>query len=828
MASSPRQGGFVLLRDMIRWSPWREAVAPLPGFCGALSVAAKATGRSLPNLHAQGPAMKKLKLVLLGLAVLALVAVAALALFVATFDANRYKPQLAALVKEKTGRTLTLEGELRLSLFPKLGVRLGRASLSERGGQEEFAALESARVSLALGPLLRRQVVVDEVALTGLRARLVKLKDGSTNYQDLLVVPVPPGETAGAPQREATPAVVIDIDRVVVSDATLHYRDETQGREFILRNLNLNTGRIANDVPSPVDLSFTAVGKPPDLNLDTRLQGRLTFNLETQRIAMDQASLQVSGSAAQLRKLELAAKGDLSVNAKMEEFGVEKLKLTLTGERGGDALDLAVDAPKLILAAERYSGERVSVRLQRTAGGDSWVANLAIADVQGNPQAFQAGPLQLTLDGRQGEQTFKVSMDAPLTGNLKTREFRLKPLKLSGTVLGPALPRGQVSADLAGEAAFNPAKETASTRLQGTLLESPLSATVDLSGYAKPKVTFAVAMERLDLDRLAGSAPPQAGKGSAPGAASRKEAASSKAAPLGLAFLEDLDLNGVVKIGKLKVANLTATDVNLAVKAGGGRLTATPSAALYQGKLSGNLAVAATQPPSIALQQRLTGVHVGPLLRDLNGTDRLEGRGTVSVDLAGQGASVEALKKTLRGTVAFQLQDGAIKGVNIAETLREAKAALATLRGKQVEVTSGEKKTDFSELSGTFLLKDGVARNDDLTGKSPLLRLAGAGTVDIVNDTLDYLLKATVVATSKGQGGAELSQLKGVTVPVRVSGPLAEPRYEFDFGAIAGEVAKRTLEREIQRRLGAPAEGSGTGQEAPPNPLDALKELFKK
>ncbi len=773
--------------------------------------------------------MKKLKLALLGLAVLAVVAIAGLVLFAATFDANRYKPQLAALVKEKTGRTLTLEGDLRLTLFPKLGASLGRASLSERGGEEEFAAIESARASVALWPLLRREVVVDEVALTGLRARLVKFKDGSTNYQDLLAVPVPPAGKAQAPQEEGAPPVVIDIDQVTVSDATLHYRDETQGRELTLRNLNLKTGRIANDVPSTVGLTFTAVGKQPELNLDTRFQGRLTFNVQAQRVAMNDASLHVTGNAAELKKLELIANGDLTANAKTGEFAAEKLKLTLTGEHGGEALDLAVDAPKLILAGERYTGGKATVSFKRTGGRDAWVANLAVAGVQGNAQAFQAGPLQLTLDGRQGERTFKVTVNAPLTGNLETREFRLKPLKLSGTALGPDLPGGKASADLTGEAAFNPAKETASTRLQGSLLESPLTATVDVNGFAKPKVSFALAVETLDLDRLAGGAPPRAGKGSGQGEVSQKDAAARKGTPLGFAFLEGLDLNGVVKIGKLKAANLTATDVHLVVKAAGGRLNATPSATLYQGKLSGALAIAATQPPSIAIQQQLTGVQVGPLLRDLNGTDRLEGRGTVTVDLSGQGASVETLKKALRGTVAFQLKDGAIKGVNIAETLREAKAALATLRGKQVEAASGEKKTDFSELSGTFLLKDGVARNNDLTGKSPLLRLAGAGSVDIVNDTLDYLLKATVVATSKGQGGAELAQLKGITVPVRVTGPLAQPRYEFDFGAIAGDVAKRTLEREIQRRLGGPKEGGEAGQEAPPpNPLDALKELFKK
>jgi AsmA protein len=115
--------------------------------------------------------------------------------------------------------------------------------------------------------------------------------------------------------------------------------------------------------------------------------------------------------------------------------------------------------------------------------------------------------------------------------------------------------------------------------------------------------------------------------------------------------------------------------------------------------------------------------------------------------------------------------------------------------GKDVGVASdATQKTDFSELSASFRIADGVARNDDLSAKSPLLRLAGAGDIDIGNERLDYLLKASVVATSKGQGGGELDSLKGLTIPVRLTGPFEKPDWKIELAGLAGEAAKAKVE----------------------------------
>jgi len=128
-------------------------------------------------------AVKIAAFVLGGLAAL-LVAVAAFIL--ATFDANRWKGEITQLVQEQKNRSLKIEGDLSLSLFPAIAVQLGKSTLSEHKSEQVFASIGNARISLQLMPLLSRQVVVDTIELGGLKARLVRFKDGRLNIDDLL------------------------------------------------------------------------------------------------------------------------------------------------------------------------------------------------------------------------------------------------------------------------------------------------------------------------------------------------------------------------------------------------------------------------------------------------------------------------------------------------------------------------------------------------------------------------------------------------------------------------------------------------------------------
>jgi len=142
------------------------------------------------------------------------------------------------------------------------------------------------------------------------------------------------------------------------------------------------------------------------------------------------------------------------------------------------------------------------------------------------------------------------------------------------------------------------------------------------------------------------------------------------------------------------------------------------------------------------------------------------------------------------------------------------------------------KKTDFSEMSATFNIKNGVARNDDLNMKAPLFRITGSGDIDIGNEKINYLAKPTVVSTLKGQGGAGLEELSGVTIPIKLTGTFSKPSYALDFAGIATALAqKKVLEKvggskgeAVQKLIGGDTAGglesliSGSKSKAAPTP----------
>src|SRR5207237_1167192 len=139
----------------------------------------------------------------------------------------------------------------------------------------------------------------------------------------------------------------------------------------------------------------------------------------------------------------------------------------------------------------------------------------------------------------------------------------------------------------------------------------------------------------------------------------------------------------------------------------------------------------------------------------------------------------------------------------------------------QEAAKASTEKTDFSEMSASFAIKNGVAHNEDLDIKAPLFRIGGRGDIDIGNGSLDYTAKAAVVATTKGQGGADVGQLAGLTVPVHLSGPFDNMKYDVDYRSVASDVAKSKLGEAVKDKLkerlggqGSTSGGSSSGNDS--------------
>jgi len=773
--------------------------------------------------------MKIVKYVLIAFGVLVLLVIGVIVYVSATFDPNQYKPQIVKAVKDKTQRTLKLDGDIKLSFWPSIGAKVGKASLSERGSDKPFAAVEEVRVAVKLMPLLSKQVIVDTIEVKGLRASLVKARDGKTNVDDLAGAP-PPAKQSGPAPKGGEAAFKVDIARVDIEDAAIQYIDQVAGAKYALSKLNLKTGRIAPGVPTDVELSVHAQGDKPKLDLQTAFKTRLTFDPEKQRLTLEGLDLDAKGDAAEFKGLVASAKGDIDVRGATKELSASKLTVTITGKQAGGDLKIRFETPKLAVTKDKVSGERMMFEAALTGPKSKLNARLNIPGIEGNAKAFKTAQINASVDLEQEGRAVKAKLASPVAGSIDAQRLELSKLTGNVSVKDPNLPKSPIEATITGTAAVDLVKQTASLVFKTRVDESNIDGRVALAKFTPPFYTFDINVDKLDADRYVAKGGGKSAPASKPAPGGGGKAGEQ---PLDFSALKGLNATGSLKIGQLKAANVKASNVRIDIKAANGRLDVSPlSANLYRGSLNGAISIEAAQTPAIAVKQTLSNVDVGPLLRDAADFDTLEGRGNVSLDVAGRGNTVSALKKALNGNAAIKLTDGAIKGIDVAATLRDVKSKLGTLRGQHTQAAEGTQKTDFSELSGTFNIKNGVARNNDLQGKSPLLRLAGEGEVDIGQETINYLIKASVVATAKGQGGRELADLTGITVPVRLTGTFAKPRYSIEFGGVAADLAKRELQRQLERRLGgsaaqpgAPAAGGAAPTEAPKG--GSLKDQLK-
>ena len=736
--------------------------------------------------------MKAIKISLYVIAGLVVLLVLAVAVFVMTFNPNRYKGQIEQLVKERTGRTLALRGDLEVALWPALGAKVNGVTLSERASAEEFVALDSAHASVALLPLLHGSVVVDGIRVTGLKARVIKEKDGRFNFSDLTEAKpadtATPGKAApkdtGAAKKPAEQkaeerkdaggkAVAFDIGSVQLDRSAITYLDKSSGQELALSDLRLSTGRIAEKADGKLEFKATAKGKNPDLDLKLDLGGNYKVDLPAKAFEIAKLDAKVNGAAAGITNLDLKTKGDVAANPEKNEYRVKGFALDLKGVKEKQNMEAHIAAPELVVAADKAKGAAVTAELKMKDGQRDLQANLKLAGVEGSAKSLAIPQLNADI-----------------------------------SITGPDLPQKSIRIPISGNARADLEKQTANADLNAKFDESTIQAKLGLAKFSPPAYQFDINVDRLNLDRYTKqpekkpvSTPSEEGKAPAPAPQPQPAPSAQKKeedTPVDLSALKGLNANGRLQVGALQANGLKLANLKAEVRAAKDRLDISPlSANLYEGAMQG--ALSAQADGRVAVKQTLTGVAVGPLLRDVAQKDMLEGKGTVALDLTAAGKTVNTLKKSLAGTSRIALKDGAIKGINLAEVFRRAKTALAS--SEQKAQAREAQQTDFSEMTASFVVRNGVAHNEDLDVKAPLFRISGKGDVDIGNSRIDYVTNATVVATTQGQGGADLAQLSGLTVPVHLVGPFDALKYQVDYGAAAANLAKSKAGERIRGAL---------------------------
>lgn len=812
-----------------------------------------------------------------GLLALLLIVVAVVA---ATFNPNDYKQYIIDLVKEKKDRTLTLEGDIKLAFWPKIGANLGKVSISEHKGTAEFAAVEGVQVSLALLPLLKKELVVDTVYIDGARANIVKYKDGTTNFDDLL----------SKEEEEESPAIQFDVDGVNVTNSSVNYSDEGTGAKYSLSEFNLKAGHVALAQPIDVATDFTLTANQPAIAAKAKIKGVFLADPETKHFAANKLDVAVTGDVAGGKDVNFTLAGDIDTKPETKEFLIDGLKVVASGVFSGAKLNVDLNAPELKIEKETVTSRNITLALAQVKGDDNFKANVVMANIIGTPKSLQSTSISGDIAGTQGKRNISGEFSSPFKGNLETLVFDLPKLAGEVSLKDASLPNGGLKAafDLGIHADVK--QEQVSSTLKLKVDNSNINGKVGMTTFAKPRITFDINIDQLDLDQYAPKGSTETKTASSTSAskpvdlsalkalnadgslkigslkygktkasniridlkadgeklsvsplaakvddsqinasigitqfsnpiysfninidqldadkyitksdapAAETKTASNKDAPIDLSALKKLNASGEAKIGSLKIANVKTQNVVVGLKANGGVVTVWPfSANLYQGSMDGLLKVDARATPVISFKQDMRNIAIGPLLVDAINNNMLDGKGTLNVDVTTTGNTVGALKKALGGSAAVNLADGAIKGVDIAGTIRDAKNKLNVFKDKSTIGADQTKKTDFSELTASFSIKNGVAHNEDLAMKAPILRLGkgdSRGDIDIGNETINYLAKPTIVKSLKGQGGDNLDDLAGVGIPVKITGTFAAPKFGIDFAALGAAITKSKL-----------------------------------
>lgn len=519
------------------------------------------------------------------------------------------------------------------------------------------------------------------------------------------------------------------------------------------------------------------------------------LNLKTGRLATRASSaVDFSATVAATQppsNVDLSLKTTADMDLAGHAFAARDLVVHARGNTGTQQFDVALTAPKIAVDPEHVTGDLVKLVASLT-GADQVHADLALQNLTGTSDRMSIGNLAAAIE-----------------------------------LQSPALLQKSLKVNLDGSISVDAKAQDVAARLAAHFDETNATTKVDVHGFSSPHIGFDAEVDRLNIDRyLSAGSPAEAQSAKAGSVKAAQPAATATDPKVDLSALKPLNLAGEVRIGALQVHNAKALKIKVGVHASGGRLDVAPmSATLYEGTLNGTAKVEA-DGNRVAVNTTLDGISVGPLLSDLMGKELLDGHGGVKLNVTTAGATVGAMRRALGGSASIALHDGAVHGINIAQKLRDVKAAFGG-GASQTQAANTAEKTDFSELTASFAIKNGVATNNDLQAKSPLLRLNGAGTIDIGAGSLDYTVQASVVGTTAGQGGSELASLHGVTIPVHLSGPFTALSYQLDWGSLARQAAKSKATEQLKNLLGGqPQQGNpSSGQK---NLSDVLKGLLGK
>jgi len=733
-------------------------------------------------------------------------------------DASHYKGLIIEKAEQATGRGVEIGG-LHASFFPWVGVRLDDVRIANRQGfsNEDFLQVKSLDVRLALLPLLRKRVEIKRFVLDSPKLLLERDASGAGNWEDLfpatketvpanalgeVQTPAPAGDGAEVQIPVSTGGgaslIALSAKSLRMLNGEVHYRDIRSGSDVTLSEFGIEVDGVQLNQPVHVQASGKLAGDTFSVKAEVGPLGDLSkFNAG--RLPL-QANIQAKSIALEkftafIPALTDLGAGTLAVDARIEQrpdgLRVTAGTLALHGEHEADVA-WKIEIPK----PDRLKLDRVVMRVEEEK----------VAEITGSVRGI----------GRDLQYQLRVN-----TPTLSREQLSAWVPGLQALYAAHPDPWKQVKLGLL---AAGDTKQVELRDLQLILNKELVQASGNVRFGANPVARLRITSKTLHLDPwLPKPAIPEKNENQNPISVNDKPGirivpyAYAEGARIGQQQTGSRNVNAAgARIGQPQTVSVpsdtgTAREPDLRFLASW-RVTAGLQVdhlflhgldlAYLHATLSGKRGIFDINPFRFELaggqisekasldvnryparwteSVKVRGVQVQPVLKALAGTDMLAGIMQMDTKLSGVGLLPQAAMQSLNGTGHVLLRDGMVRGFDIAGTLRSI-----TAPGQQ----GGSRQTDFSQLSGSFNVRNGVASNDDLFMASPLFRLTGYGQVNLVAKNMDYYVKPRLVGSLAGQGDTEAAR-KGLVIPLRIKGPLDAPRVkvEMDIKTLMGNV----------------------------------------
>ncbi len=679
--------------------------------------------------------------------------------------------ELASAQMEKaTGRTLTLSGSFKPTLYPILGVKTGPLTISNADWAAEpyMVSAKGASVGVGLSALLGGNFEVKRLVLDAPVIHLERRADGVANWELSGGSDTQTATNDGA--GSANPAA-ITLDKGTISNGLVTFKDATTQQDIVIKEINadfalpksaaaaVNGSAVWNGRKANIDLSVADLGKLLDgkvTNLAGSVAlGRMTAALNGQAMVASGAAPLINGQYSfdlpdmgSLQELIGTALPDaLKGVSKLSSNGtlmISSAGVNLTGGAGLTMNGLPIDAKFEVTGPENWADTlRVDVSLDVT-GRDAFTFSWAglVNGKTGNADGmldFNASNLAATLKAAGNEVGFPKG-----TG---------KTAKAKGVV------RVRDGKNTLSKATFALDQNVFQGNATLTLENLPHIAAVLYSG----DLDFSAFASDSGSDGASGS-----GSGGTSGGWSKE--------PIRITGLDviNADIKLKAKSINLGVSQLGRTKVKARLRGGALRLTL-ETVRVYGGVISGVVSFTGGNAVSFNSDIKASGVQLEPMLGRLLDLHRLTGAGNTTLKMSGKGGSLYQIMHSLSGNGTLRIDKGSFKGINLAAMMRNLQSAFGGFEGA----------TEFTSLTGSFQMKEGVLQNVDMLMVSPLFKAEGRGRINIGEQNMSYR-----VTPSSLEEGAKFS------VPVDITGPWSNLKFRPDLKGLINLLTNGRLDEE--------------------------------